>query len=80
MSAILPCIWRGGGTSRRLVEGALRSPLKVPSTALRAVPLPSKSRGGICTLREQEYLRPVQPRRGGLQTNENPAHRLGGRG
>src|SRR5687768_17729618 len=34
---ILPCIRRGGGLLT----------LKNPSTALRAVPLPEKSRGGI---------------------------------
>src|SRR5690348_1244830 len=41
---ILPSLWRGGGPAK-LVEGSLAA-LEDPSTALRAVPLPKKSRGG----------------------------------
>ena len=36
----------GRGTTRRVVEGDLTAE-EDPSTALRAVPLPSKSRGGM---------------------------------
>jgi hypothetical protein len=42
----LPCILQGRGTRRSLVEGPLLT-AKNPSTALRAVPLPDKCRGGI---------------------------------
>jgi hypothetical protein len=38
----------GRGTRRSLVEGFFPTP-KSPSTALRAVPLPGKCRGGILT-------------------------------
>jgi hypothetical protein len=42
---------------RSMVEGPLQSP-KNPSTALRAVPLPEKSRGGIRQM--QLALSPIQ--------------------
>jgi hypothetical protein len=45
-SQILPAIARGGGPGEALVEGFFQT-AKNPSTALRAVPLPGKGRGGI---------------------------------
>ena len=49
---IPPLHWQGRGTSQGLVEGPREAPFKNgslrsrPSTALRAVPFPSQSRGG----------------------------------
>src|SRR5690348_14673347 len=54
---ILPCICRGGGPAK-LVEGFFLC-AKNPSTALRAVPLPTKSWGG-CVRARSLGLQPVE--------------------
>ena len=82
-----PLRLQGRGTRRSLVEGTLLSPQN-PSTTLRAVPLPAKSRGGIRTSgrnHDHQLRRPGRHRhrrrrrpRPRLCARARPARRQGG--